>query len=62
MVEGREPIQMAGGEQKFIFSVTSENVGIIPQSFLTFSFNPFPHWCKNQDHPSEKTVFLVKYL
>ena len=26
--------------------VTSTNVGISPQNFLTFSFNPLPQWCK----------------
>ena len=25
---------------------TSRNIGISPQNFLTFSFNPFPHRCK----------------
>ena len=27
-------------------SVTSTNVRISPQNFLTFNFNPLPHWCK----------------
>ena len=39
------PIQDAGGRQKgppiSFSSVTSTNVGISPQNFLTFSFNPF---------------------
>ena len=26
--------------------VTSRNVRISPQNFMTFSFNPLPHWCK----------------
>ena len=26
--------------------VTSTNVGPIPQIFMIFSFNSFPHWCK----------------
>ena len=26
--------------------VTSTNVRISPQNFLTFSFNPFTDWCK----------------
>ena len=41
------PIQDGGGEPKMpptSFSpVTSANVGISPQNFLTFSFNPFCH-------------------
>ena len=28
------------------FPVTSTNVGIRLPNFLTFSFNPLPHWCK----------------
>ena len=55
--------------------VTSTNVGISPQNILTFSFNPFATLVENfkfvpnvslkllnvnQDHPSEKAVFLVK--
>ena len=57
--------------------VTSRNVGIRPQNFLTFSFNPFNRLAENfkfassaspkllnlnQDHPSKKAVFLVKSL
>ena len=57
--------------------VTSTNVGFGPQNFLTFSFNPFSTLAKNckvvpsaspkllnlnQDHPSEKVIFLVKSL
>ena len=57
--------------------VTSTNIGIRPQNFLTFSFNPFDRLVQNlkfvasasprllnlnQDHPSKKTVFLVKSL
>ena len=57
--------------------VTSTNVGFGPQNFLTFSFNPFATLVQNfkfvpsvspkllnlnQDHPSKKTVFLVKSL
>ena len=34
-----------GGEQKILptsfYMVTSTNIGISPQNFLTFSFNPF---------------------
>ena len=26
--------------------VTSTDVGVHPQNFLTFSFNSLPHWCK----------------
>ena len=59
------------------FPVTSTNVGIRPQIFLTFSFNTFAILLKNfkfapsaspkllnfnQDHPSKKVVFLVKSL
>ena len=58
-------------------SVTSANVGISPQNFLTFSFNPFATlvWNSefvpnaspkllnlNQDHLLKKAVFLVKSL
>ena len=57
--------------------VTSTNVGFGPQNFLTFSFNPFATLVQNfkfvpsvspkllnlnQDHPSKKTIFLVKSL
>ena len=57
--------------------VTSTNVGIGPQNFRTFSFNPFATLVQNfkfvpsaspkllnlnQDHPSKKAVFLVKSL
>ena len=53
-------------------TVTSTNVGISTQNFLTFSFNAFPHWCQNfqykpsaspkllklnQDYPSKKCFF-----
>ena len=57
--------------------VTSTNVGISPQNFLTFSFNLFDTLVKNvkflpsvspkllnlnQDHSSKIVVFLVKSL
>ena len=57
--------------------VTSPNVGISHQNFLTFSFNPFSILVQNvkfvpsaspkllnlnQDHPSKKAIFLVKSL
>ena len=57
--------------------VTSANVRISTQNFLTFSFNPFDRLVYNfkfapsaspkllnlnQDHPSKKAVFLVKSL
>ena len=57
--------------------VTSTNVGIRSQNFLTFRFNPFDKLVQNfkfvasaspkllnlnQDHPSKKAVFLVKSL
>ena len=57
--------------------VTSTNVGIDPQNFLTFSFDSFATLVQNftfvpsaspkllnlnQDHPSEKADFLVKTL
>ena len=36
------PIQDGGGRPPTSFSpVTSTNVGIRPQNFLTFNFNPF---------------------
>ena len=55
--------------------VTSFNAGFCPQNLLTFSFNPFATLVENfkivpsaspkllnldQDHPSEKAIFLVK--
>ena len=56
---------------------TSTNVGISPQNFLTFSFNPSPTLVQNfkfvlsaipellnlnQDHPSKNAFFLLKFL
>ena len=44
------PIQDGEREEKrppISFSlVTFRNVGISHQNFLTFSFHPFPHWCR----------------
>ena len=78
-----DPVQDggAGGGKKApptSFSpVTSTNVEIRPQNFLTFSFNPFDRLVLNfnfvssaspkllnlnQDLPSKKAVFLVKSL
>ena len=57
--------------------VTSINVGFSPQNFLTFSFDPFATLVQNfkflpsdspkllnlnEDLPSKKAIFLVKYL
>ena len=78
------PIQDRGGQppppplpRTSFFPVTSTNVGISPQNFLTFSFNPFATLVQNfkfvpsaslkllnlnQDHPSKKAIFLVKSL
>ena len=57
--------------------VTSTSVGLKPQNFLTFSFNPFTTLVQNfkvipiasaklmnwnQDQTSKKEVFLVKFL
>ena len=57
--------------------VTSSNVRISPKNFLTFSFPPFASMLKtfkvipsaspktsnlNQDYPSVKWVFLIKFL
>ena len=80
------PIQDGGGGEGWrdqkgpptSFSpVTSTNIGIRPQIFLTFSFNRFGRLLQNfksvasasprllnlnQDHPSKKAVFLVKSL
>ena len=57
--------------------VTSVNVGFGPQSFVTFSFNPFATLVQNfkvlpsaspkllnfnQDNSSKKAIFLVKSL
>ena len=43
------PIHDGGGQKgppiRFS-SVTSTNVGISPQNFLTFSLTLLPHWCK----------------
>ena len=59
------------------FPVTSTNVGISPQNFVTFSFNPFATLVSNfkfvpsaspklfdlnQDHLSKNAVFVVKSL
>ena len=58
-------------------TLTSTNVGISTQIFLTFSFNPFAILVQNvkaianaspkllnlnQDYPSKKLLFLVKSL
>ena len=74
------PIQDGGGKKALPTSfspVTSTNVGIRPQNFLTFSFYPFATLEQNftfvpsvspkllnlnQDHPSERAIFLVKSL
>ena len=72
------PIQDGGEGPPTSFSpVTSTNVGIRPQNFLTFIFNPFDQLVQNfkflasaspkllnlnQDHLSKKAVFLVKSL
>ena len=74
------PIQDGEGQKGPATSfspVTSTNAGIIPQNFLTFSFNPFDRLVQNfkfapsaspklsnlnQDHPSKKVVFLDKSL
>ena len=65
------------GPPTSFFPVTSTNVGIGPYNFLTFSFNPFATLVQNfkfvpsaspkllnlnQDHPSQKAIFLVKSL
>ena len=57
--------------------VNSTNIGILPQNFLTFSFDPFATLVQNfkaipsdspklltlnQEHPSRKIIFLVKSL
>ena len=34
------------GSPTSFFPVTSTNVGISPQNFLTFNFNHLSHWCK----------------
>ena len=42
-------IRMGGGKKQLCTSfppVTSTNIEISPQNFLTFSFNPLPHLCK----------------
>ena len=70
------PVQNGGGQKTpTSFSpVTRKNVGITPQNFLTFSFNPFATLVQNlkfvpsvspkllnlnEDYPSKKVVFLV---
>ena len=75
--------RMGGGEEcakeppDSFFPVTSTNVRISPQNFLTFSFNPFENLVQNFKYapsaspkllnlnkyqPSKKAVFLVKSL
>ena len=74
------PIQDGGGPKRpptSFFPITSANVKISCQNFLTFSFSSFPTLVPyfksmsststkllnlNQDHPSKKLVFLVKLL
>ena len=74
------PIQVVGGPKRpptSFFPITSTNVKISYQNFLTFSFDSFPTLVPyfksmsstsnkllnlNQDHPSKKLVFLVKSL
>ena len=72
------PTQDGGEGPPTSFSlVTSTNVGITPQNFLTFIFNTFDKLVQNfkfvasaspkllnlnQDHPSKKAVFLVKSI
>ena len=74
------PIQDGGGQKDppTSFSpVTSTNVGVGPQNFLTFSFNSFATLLQNfkfvpsaspkllnlnHDHSSKKATFLVKSL
>ena len=74
------PIQDGVGQKgppTSFFPVTSTNVRIGPQNFLTFSFNPFATLVQNfkfvpsaspkllnlnQDHPSGKAIFPVKSL
>ena len=68
------PIQDGGGAKSFS-PVSYTNVGISPQNFLTFCFNPFVTLVQNfkfapssspklldleLNHPSKKAVFLVK--
>ena len=73
--EGRGRVR--GGKKSPLTSfspVTSTNVGLSPQNFPTFSFNPFATLVYNfkvipstspkllnlnQDHSSKKVVFLV---
>ena len=80
MCKSFHPVQDGGGKKVPPTSfppITSTNVGIRPQSFLTFSFNPFATLVQNfkfvpsaspkllnlnQDHPSKKAVFWVKSL
>ena len=74
---GKEPKPPTPFPPNSFSPVTSTNVGISPQSFLTFSFNFFATlvWNSktilnaspkllnlNQDHSSKKVVFLVKPL
>ena len=65
------------GDPYQFFRVTFRNVGITPQNFLTFSFDPISTLVQNfkfipsasrkllnlkQHYPSEKVIFLVKSL
>ena len=74
------PIQDEGdqnGSPTSFSSVTSGNVGISPQNFLTFYLSTFATLVSNfkflpsfnpkllnlkQDHPSKKATFPVKFL
>ena len=70
-------MQLNGLEGGIFSPVTSKNIGISLQNFLTFSFDPFAALVRNfkvipsaslkllslnQDHTSLKVVFLVKSL
>ena len=74
---GGRGVQKAPTPPTSFSPVTSTNVGIRLQNFLTFSFNPFDRLVQNfefvrsaslkllnlnQEHLSKKAVFLVKSL
>ena len=77
MGEGVGGGEVQRGPPTSFFPVTSTNVRVSPQNFLTFSFIPFATLVKNfkalpsaspkllnlnQDNPSKKVLFRVKSL
>ena len=79
-VEYFHEVEFTGGQKcspSSFSPVTSANVGISPQNFLIFSFNPLATLVENlktihsaspkllnlkQEHPSKKLIFPIKSL